>query len=178
MDIVSSCKALPQSICQVCHYAKQHKQSFPASTSCTTHLFELIHVDLWGPYPHSTYNGYKYFLTIVDDYSRAIWTHLLATKSNAFPILKSFITFVQTQFQTTIKTIRSDNGMEFYDTAAIAFYTSHGIVHQTSCTATPQQNGVVERKHKHLLETTEALSFQSKIPVQFWGESLLTATPY
>ena len=166
IDVVSSCKALPQSICQVCHYAKQQRLPFPDSSSCTTHIFELIHVDLWGPYPHTTYNGYRYFLTIVDDYSRATWTHLLAAKSNAFPILKSFLAFVHTQFHTSVKAIRSDNGMEFSDTSAIAFYNSHGIIHQTSYTATPQ----------HLLETARALSFESKIPVQFWGESLLTAT--
>jgi len=176
IDVVSSCRALPQSICQVCHYAKQQRLPFPGRSSCTTHIFELIHVDLWGPYPHATYNGYKYFLTIVDDYSRATWTHLLAAKSNAFPILKSFLAFVHTQFQTTVKIIRSDNGVEFSNSPAIAFYNSHGIIHQTSCTATPQQNGVVERKHKHLLETARGLSSKSKIPVQFWGESLLTAT--
>ena len=176
LDVVSSCTTLPKSICQVCHYAKQQRTPFPDSTSCASHIFELIHVDLWGPYPHSTYNGCKYFLTIVDDYSRATWTHLLAAKSNAFPILKSFIFFIQTQFQTTVKTVRSDNGMEFSDNSATAFYASLGILHQTSCVGTPQQNGVVERKHKHLLETARALSFQSKVPVQFWGDSLLTAT--
>jgi len=96
IDIFSSCKSKPSSICQVCHQAKQHRASFPLSTSCTTHKFEMLHVYLWGPYANSTYNGYKYFLTIVDDFSRATWTQLLATKSNAFPILKSFIAFTQT----------------------------------------------------------------------------------
>jgi len=94
IDVVKHCNSLPHSICQVCHNAKQHRDPFPVSLSCTTHLFELIHIDLWGPYPHPTYSGYKYFLTIVDDYSRATWTHLLATKSNAFPIFKSFVAFV------------------------------------------------------------------------------------
>jgi len=118
-----------------------------------------MHVDLLGPYLHSTYNGYKYFLTIVDYYSCATWTHLLGAKSNAFPILKYFITFVQTQFHTSVKVIRADNGMNFSDTSATAFYASCGIIHQTSCIGTPQQNGVVECKHKHLLETARALSF-------------------
>jgi len=74
--------------------------------------FLATHVDLWGPYPHSNYNGYKYFLTVVDDYSCVTWTHLLAAKSIAFPILKSFIAFVYTQFLTTVKSIRFDNGMD------------------------------------------------------------------
>ena len=69
IDIISSCKTKPSSICKVCHKAKQHIASFPLSTSCTTHKFEMLHVDLWGPYVNSTDNGYKYFLTIVDDFS-------------------------------------------------------------------------------------------------------------
>ena len=110
IDVVAKCNSLPRSICQVCHHAKQHRAPFPVSTSCTSHIFALIHVDLWGPYPHCTYNDYKYFLTIINDYSWATWTHLLAAKSNAFPILKSFVSFVKTQFQTSVKVIRSDNG--------------------------------------------------------------------
>jgi len=62
----------------------------------------MLHVDLWDPCANSTYNGYKYFLTLVDDFSRATWTHLLAAKSNAFLILKSFITLIQTQFQAKV----------------------------------------------------------------------------
>jgi len=109
IDMISSCKSKPSSVCQVCHHAKQHRDPFPASTSCTSYIFEIIHVDIWGPYAHPTHYGYKYFSAIADDHSRATWTHLLATKSNTLPILKSFIAFIKKQFNTTVKIIRSDN---------------------------------------------------------------------
>lgn len=51
-----------------------------------------------------------------------------------------------------------------------------GIIHQSCCTNTPQQNGTVERKHRQLLEITRALRFQSSIPKHFWGHCLLAAT--
>ena len=58
----------------------------------------------------------------------------------------------------------------------LKFYHSKGILHQKSCAETPQQNGVVERKHRHLLETARALSFQSNLPLIFWGDVVQCAT--
>jgi hypothetical protein len=76
---------------------------------------------------------------------------------------------VQTQFNLTIKTIRSDNGNEFL---LRDFYQANGILHQTSCVATPQQNGIVERKHLHILAVTRALLFQSHLPKNFWAHAV------
>jgi len=112
-----------------------------------------------GPYPHNTYNGSNFFLTIVDDHSRVTWVHLLAHKSNAFPLLKAFVVFVEKKFGATVKIIRFDNGLEFKNNLTLTFYRDKGIIHQTSCLNTPQQNGVVERKHQHLLQITWALMF-------------------
>jgi len=70
----------------------------------------------------------------------------------------------KTQFHTQVQVIRLDNGQEFGDHHAITFYAKEGILHQTSCVNTLQQNGIVERKHKHLLEVARALMFQSKVP--------------
>ena len=129
-----------------------------------------------GPYHVSTYDNYKYFITLVDDYSRSTWTHLLSTKSNALQVLKKFIVMIENQFNTTLKNIRTDNGLEFNNNETHQFLLSKGIVHQKTCPYTPQQNSVVERKHKYLLETARALLFQSKLPIRYWGECFLTAT--
>lgn len=71
--------------------ARQSKLLFLIISISIKKVFELIHIDTWGPYSNQTYDGYKYFLIIVDDYSRETWTYLLSTKSNAFPVLKSFL---------------------------------------------------------------------------------------
>jgi len=82
---------------------------------------------------------------------------------------------METQFGAIGKLIRSDNGLEFQDSNALQFYTNKGIIHQTSCVERPQQNGIVERKHKHLLEVVRALMIQAGLSLRFWRDSILTA---
>lgn len=114
-----------------------------------------------------------YFLTIVDDHSRGVWVFLLHNKAQVKATLRSFVKMVERQFQKNIKIVRSDNGTEF--TSLTSEFSEQGIRHQTSCVGTPQQNGRVERKHRHILNVARALLFQSSLPVKFWGESILTA---
>ncbi|XP_019261390.1 PREDICTED: uncharacterized protein LOC109239298 [Nicotiana attenuata] len=112
-------------VCEVCPMARQQRLPFPESSIKTTKPFQLIHVDLRGPYHTLTYNGFRYFLTIVDDFTRATWTHLLSTKSNAFTLLKSFIFLVQNQFHSSVKTLRSDNAFELGSSAeATSFFSN------------------------------------------------------
>ena len=128
----------------------------------------MIHVDTWGPYHTKTHNGQRYFLTLVDDYTRSTWTHLMVTKNEALHLIKYFVAMAKTQFNGIVKIIRSDNALELgLSNEALDFFAANGIVHQTSCVQTPQQNGVVERKHKHLLEVSRALLFQSHLPLKF-----------
>ncbi|KAJ0900510.1 putative RNA-directed DNA polymerase [Helianthus annuus] len=71
--------------CEVCHRAKQHREPFPLSNHTTTELGELVHLDVWGPYKVHSKEGFRYFLTVVDDYSRAVWISLLKSKSEVTP---------------------------------------------------------------------------------------------
>ncbi|XP_019242470.1 PREDICTED: uncharacterized protein LOC109222582, partial [Nicotiana attenuata] len=161
--ISSSLSSKQQFPCEICPMARQTRLPFPDSSIHSTHPFQHIHVNSWGPYHTPTYSGSRYFLTIVDDFSRSTWTHLMGSKSNAFSLIKAFVAMVKTQFHITIQTIRSDNALELGGSySAISYFSDNGIIHQTTCPHTPQQNGVVERKHRTLLEAYRALLFQSK----------------
>jgi len=95
--------------------------SFPLSTISTKLPFELVHVDTWGPYHTKTYIGYRYFLTIVDDYTRATWTRLMVNKDEAIELIKSFVKMAQTQFNGTVKILRTDNAQKQYCTRILCF---------------------------------------------------------
>jgi len=117
------------------------------------------------------------FLTIDDDYSRATWTHLMVTKDEAVSLLKAFVIMTKIQFDKTVNVIRSDNALELSRSYEILeFFATFRITHQTSFVETPQQNSIVERKHKHLLEVSKVLMFQASIPLRYWDECVLTAT--
>jgi hypothetical protein len=64
-------------VCDVCALAKQSRLPFSVSSISYVRPFELIHCDIWGPYKIASFSGAKYFLTIVDDYSRFTWVFFL-----------------------------------------------------------------------------------------------------
>ncbi|GJV18940.1 putative RNA-directed DNA polymerase [Tanacetum coccineum] len=163
-------------ICEICQKAKQTREPFPLSDHVSTEIGELVHLDLWGPYKVTSRDGFRYFLTIVDDFSRAVWVFLLKNKTEVFDNIMVFYNLIHTQFNKKVKNFRSDNGTEFVNNNFTRFCENHGILHQTSCSNTPQQDGIVERKHRHLLNIARALLFQGWILLNMWTECILTAT--
>ena len=176
--------------CVVCPMAKQSRLPFNKSTHFSTYPFQLIHCDIWGPFSVPSLNGDRFFLTIVDDYTRCTWVFLMKVKSETLKYLFYFFHHIIKQYKKHVHTIssgsgtcllsdlqtfRSDNGSEFLQRELQEWFAKNGIIHQRSCVSTPQQNGVVERKHRHLLDIARALRFQSNLPLNFWGECLLTA---
>jgi hypothetical protein len=99
--------------CEVCHMAKQHMEPFPLSDHKSRVLGELIHLDVWGPNKKQSKEGFKYFLTIVDDYSRAVCVYLLKHKDKVFFNSQNFCAMIKNQFDKNIKKFRSDNRTEF-----------------------------------------------------------------
>ncbi|KOM56062.1 hypothetical protein LR48_Vigan10g195400 [Vigna angularis] len=161
--------------CDICQLSKHHRASYPISNKKSTSPFDLIHTDVWGPVVASI-SGAKWFVTFIDDCTRVTWTYLMSNKSEVFQIFVKFFHLVQNQFGRNIKRIRSDNGTEYVNHEFLNFFSHNGIVHELTCVNTPQQNGIAERKNRHLLEVTRALLFQMSVPKIYWGEAVLTAT--
>ena len=120
--------------CFLCSLVKHTRTPFPLSSISSQFPFELIHIDIWGGYHELSLSGAQYFLTIVDDFTRSTWVYLMIHKSEARQLLTNFIKLIETQYDTHVKIVRSDNGPEFQ---IPSFYSSKGIIHQTSCVNTP-----------------------------------------
>ena len=140
---------------------------FNISTISTISPFQLIDLDIWGPYKVANVCGAHYFLTIVDDFTRTTWTELLQNKTQVGSAIIHFSHMITTQFHASITMVRSDNGTEFINSACLQFSSDKGVVHQKFIVGSPQQSGVAEKKHKHLLGTARALKFQASLPKLF-----------
>lgn len=139
----------------------------------TTRAFQLIHSDIWGPAYLSSSQGYKYYLSFVDDYTRYTWLYPLTLKSEAAKSVKHFIAMVHTQFKTKVDKFQTDWGGEFRP--LVDYFKDLGIHFQHPCPHIHVQNGKVERKHQHIVETGLTLLAQAHMPLKFWWEAFLTA---
>ena len=90
--------------------AKHTHMSFPLKVYIPSTPFSLIHSDIWGPSKITTCHGKRWFLTFIDDHTRITWVYLLHNKSEASHIFKVFHKMIQTQFQTKIRVLRTNNG--------------------------------------------------------------------
>ena len=108
--------------------------------------------------------GHCYYIVFIDDFSRMSWVYLLKDRGHIYNVLKTFITEIKDQFDVTPKCLYTDNVFEFVQSKVESYCASLGIIHQTTCPHTAQQNKVAERKHKHILDVTRTIMLHMKIP--------------
>ncbi|CAL1402230.1 unnamed protein product [Linum trigynum] len=161
--------------CTSCVEAKSTRSSFPSSTTVISEPFHIVHTDLWGPAPTDSRHGYKYFALFVDHATRFTWVYFLRLKSDLYSVATDFLKMIQTQFGQTVRIVRSDPGGEFSSHPLDRLFRSQGILTQKSCPGVSQQNGLVERKNRHVVELTRAMLLASHVPARFWPEAVATA---
>jgi transposase InsO family protein len=161
-------------LCSSCSINKVHQQPFGSTSLSSNAPLELIYTDVWGPAHCVGVDGSRYYLLFVDHYTKYMWSYAMETKSGVATIFPQFKTLVENRFQCKIKTIYSDNGGEYVRLKS--FFSLHGISHLTTAPKTPQQNGVSERRHRHLVETGLTLLHDANLPLTYWPHAFQTAT--
>nr|GEV48561.1 hypothetical protein [Tanacetum cinerariifolium] len=134
-----------------------------AITPSLKRRLKLLRMDLCGPMRVASINGKKYVLVIVDDYSRYTWTHFLRCKDETPEVLIDFLRLVQRGFHAQVRIVRTDKGTKFLNKTLHAYFASEGIPHQMSVARTPEQNGVVERRNRTLVEAARRMLSAAKV---------------
>jgi transposase InsO family protein len=152
---------------------KQRPGSNQRNIQQQDHL-EIVHTDLVGPTTTKGLKGEKYFMLLVDDYTRMTAVFFLKNKSEAFENFKIYKEMVENEMDSKIKCLRYDNGGEFTSKEFMDYCNSHGIKRQFFVARTPQQNGVVERKNKTIHEMARTMLMDSKLTDIFWTQAVHT----
>ncbi|RVW95943.1 Retrovirus-related Pol polyprotein from transposon TNT 1-94 [Vitis vinifera] len=111
-----------------------------------------------------------------EEKKKMTWLCLMKTKDEVNLLFQNFHKMIETQYNAKVRVLRSDNGGEYQSSDLQKYLEEHDIIHQTTCSSTPQQNGVAERKNRHLLEVVRASLIAAKIPISYWGEAITSAT--
>ncbi|GKB36210.1 retrovirus-related pol polyprotein from transposon TNT 1-94 [Tanacetum coccineum] len=175
INLLSKLKFVKDHLCSCCELGKaKHKSFMIKTTPSSKRRLQLLHMDLCGPIRVESINGKKYVLVIVDDYSRYTWTHFLRSKDETPEVLIDFLKLVQRGLHAQVRTVRTDKGTEFLNKTLHVYFAQEGIEHQTSIARTPEQNGIVERQNRTLVEAARTMLSAAKVPLFFWGEAIAT----
>ncbi|GKD46633.1 retrovirus-related pol polyprotein from transposon TNT 1-94 [Tanacetum coccineum] len=147
----------------------------PKSEDTNQEKLYLLHMDLCGPMRVASVNGKKYILVIVDDYSRFTWVKCLRSKDEALDFIIKFLKMIQVRLRVLVRRIRTDNGIEFVNQTLRGYYEKVDISHETSIARSSQQNGVVKRRNRTLIEAAHTMLIYAKASLFLWAEAVATA---
>ena len=125
-----------------------------------------------GPINPSSLGKSNYFLLLIDDFSRKMWLYFLKQKYEAFGAFKKFKAFVEKQCGHEIKALSSNSRGKFTSSEFKKFCEANGIHHPIIVPRSSQQDGVVERKNRLILNMARSMLKSKKMPKEFWAEAI------
>nr|GEZ36663.1 hypothetical protein [Tanacetum cinerariifolium] len=163
-------------LCFTCKQGKIHQKHHKSKMAFASNKpLYLLHMDLCGPIRDESVNGKRYVLVVVDDYSRYTWVFFLHSKDDASDVIISFIKKPEVNLQLQVQHVRTDNGTEFKNKTLAKFFNEVGVTQQFSAARTPQQNGVVERRNRTLVEAARTMLTFANLPLFLWAEAIAIA---
>ncbi|KAJ9557373.1 hypothetical protein OSB04_011987 [Centaurea solstitialis] len=174
-------KVVELEFCEECVYGKQKRGRFMSGKHTTKGPLDYIHSDLRGTARVTSIGGASYMLTIIDDFSRKVWSFFLKHKGDIFSIFRYWKVIIEKQSGRE----RIDKGLEFCSEDFNAYCRKEGITRHRMVVHTSQQNGVAERMNRTILEKAEAASttcflinrlpsraIEKKTPIELWSDVL------
>ncbi|GBM09649.1 Retrovirus-related Pol polyprotein from transposon TNT 1-94 [Araneus ventricosus] len=163
-------------ICDSCIKGKMTRRPYENSFSETTKdPLELLHIDLCGPIKIKSIGGNKYILTVVDQFTRRYFVEFIKTRDEVAGVLQKLLNKSESELNSTVKRIMSDNGSEFINDIMKQYFEHKGIKHERTVYYSPRSNGTAERANRSLLDKAGTLLIDSELPLEFWAEAVSTA---
>lgn len=164
-------------VCEPCLSGKIVQLPFtPSVERRSSRPLELIHSDVCGAIKPVTWDGKRYMVSFIDDYSHFTVVFLLESKDQVFERFQDYEALVTARFGSKIARLRTDNGGEYANDEMREFCRNKGIAMEFTVPHTPQQNGVSERMNRTLMERARAMLAESGFEKEMWGEAVYTAT--
>jgi hypothetical protein len=163
-----------EGVCKGCAQGKNIKNPFLKSDNKVEGILELVHSDVCGPMPSTSLSGYVYYVSFIDDYSRKTWVYFLKSKDEVLGKFKEFKALVENLSKRKIKILRSDNGGEYTSNEFGSFCRDAGIKRELTTPYNPQQNGVVERNNRMIMEAIKIMIHDQDLPMHLCAEATRT----
>ncbi|KXJ69949.1 hypothetical protein RP20_CCG025350 [Aedes albopictus] len=150
--------------CDVCVLGKQSRDPFNGARDRATRPLERIHSDVCGPIEPASWEGHRYLVSFIDDYSHFAVVYLIRKKSEVFEKFKEFEAMATAACGTKISKLTIDQGREYFSNSQKTYYKEKGIQVEPTVAYSPQQNGVAERFNRTLIEKVRTMLIQSHAP--------------
>jgi len=162
--------------CQFCAMGKQARTPFvPRSFRRASAVGHRLHVDIAGPTGEPTFSKADYFVLLKDEYSAYRLIYFIRTKDQAFECVKRAIVQVEADTKSKVRMLISDCGSEFLSNKMKAYLLERGVAQEVSAPATPEQNGVIERDNRTVMEAARSMLYAENAPNYLWGKAANTA---
>jgi hypothetical protein len=162
-------KQIDLDFCKNCVYGKQKRVRFlRVGKEKKSERLDIVHTYVWGPAQVSSLGISLYYVTFIDDATRKTWVYCIRQKNDVFDTFKKWKALVENETGKRLKCLRSNNGGEYFSKDFDDYYSYHGIHREKTIPRTPQENGVLGRMNRKIMERARSMRLHVDFPLQFW----------
>ena len=162
--------------CGTCIQNKMHNLPFENNRSRAKEILEIVHTDVNGPHHNTGYDGSKYFVTFLDDYSKCSIVYTIKSKHQVYTCLLDYINKVENYTGKKIKILRCDNGKEYLNNDIFNLIREKGIIMDKCPPYVHELNGTAERFNRTIVDSARCLLADANLNIRYWPEVVLTAS--
>ena len=161
-------------VCKTCVFSKQTWMIGHKPITLTTKPLQRAFSDLWGPRDPAFIGGNCYFVVIIDDNTRKVWTYGITIKDMFFSVFKMWKKGVKTETELKLSSLQIDDGGKYISLGLKKFCEEKKVVIEFTSLYIPKQNSIAKWSWRIFDTIKDAILANSKLPKEFWAEAMAT----